>query len=106
MSEQPRKKTVRKDRPPIVLPAWEVADAAAIQACVRGDASPAQQQRAINWIIYGAANTYDFAFMPGDTDRETNIALGRQFVGMQIVKLLSIKTAALRRQPDDTPSTT
>lgn len=93
-------KTVRKELPPITVPDWTVADASALQACVRGDATSEQQQRAINWIIYGAADTYGFAFRPGDTDRETNIALGRQFVGHQIVKLLKINTAALRRKPE------
>lgn len=96
MSEQ-KKKPVRKERPPIIMPLWEVADAAALQALVRGDATPEQQQRAVNWIVYNAANTYDFAFLPGDNDRETNIALGRQFVGLQVVKLLRLNLAAFRK---------
>lgn len=94
----------RKELPPITIPVWEVADVAAIQACVRGDATSEQQQRAMNWVIYQAAATYDFAFRPGESDRETNIALGRQFVGQQIIKLLKLNTAALRRHNPETSS--
>jgi hypothetical protein len=94
----------RKELPPVTIPEYTVADAAALQACVRGDATSEQQQRAVNWVIYQAAATYDFAFRPGDTDRETNVALGRQFVGQQIVKLLKLNTAALRRHNPETSS--
>lgn len=90
----------KKELPPITIPTYVVADIAALQACVNGTATPEQQQRAMNWIIYQAAATYDFPFRPGDTDRETNIALGRLFVGQQIIKLLHLSTAALSRKPE------
>ena len=96
----------RKELPPVTPALWEVADAAAVQACVRGDASADQQKRAINWIMYKAAAIGEFAFRPGENDRETNIALGRQFVGHSIAKMLAINTSAFRRKVDETPSST
>ena len=52
-----------------------------------------QQKRALDWIVHKACATYDFAYRPGgpEGERDTNIALGRQLVGQQIVKLLKFK---------------
>lgn len=36
---------------PASLPAYELADVQAIKAVHRGDASPEQQQRAVEWIL-------------------------------------------------------
>lgn len=79
-------------------PEYEEADVAAVQALHAGSATPDQQKRALKWIIEGAAATYDFPFRPGSDDRETNIALGRQFVGQQIVKLLKINLSIMRKK--------
>lgn len=76
-------------------------DAAALQALQKGVANAAQQQRALDWIVLQACRTYDFAFRPGANDRDTNIALGRQFVGQQIVKLLNIKIGILTRRQQE-----
>lgn len=81
---------------PHVPPPYEVADVAALQALERGDATEHQQQRALKWLIYQAAGTYEMNFYP--TDRETAFALGREFVGQQIVKLMRLDLSALRRQ--------
>lgn len=78
-------------------PAYEDADAAALQACARGSATAEQQKRLLDWIITKACATYDFAYRPGESDRDTNIALGRMFVGQQIVKLIRIKIGLLQR---------
>ena len=81
------------------LPAeWDLADASALQALARGDASPEMQRRALNWVIRQACGTYDFAYRPGQNDRDTNLALGRQFAGQQIVKLLGLNLATIRRK--------
>lgn len=77
--------------------AYELADITAVQAVQRGDASPDQQRRALDWIINQACKTYDFAFRPGADDRETNLALGRQHAGQQIVKLLYLNAGAMMR---------
>jgi hypothetical protein len=87
------------------LPApYELADITAVQAVHRGDASPDQQRRALAWIINQACGTYDFSYRPGADDRETNLALGRQFVGQQLVKLLYLNASALQRsEPNADP---
>lgn len=78
-------------------PQWALPDAQAVKALTRGDATPEQQRRALDWIIREACGTYEFAFHPGSNDRETNIALGRQMVGQQIVKLINLDLQALRQ---------
>lgn len=70
---------------PHIPPAYEKADIVAIQACVNGTADADQQRRAMDWIIREASGAYQFHFYP--TDRETAFALGRGFVGQQIVKM-------------------
>ena len=73
---------------------WEPADATALQALVRGDCPPHLQQRAINFIVYKLCGTYDPAFRPGgqDAQRATDMALGKQFIGQQIVGLLKVRS--------------
>lgn len=78
------------------LPApYEIADVSAFQALQRGDATPDQQQRALKWLIEVGAGTYQFHFYP--SDRDTAFALGRGFVGQQVVKLLTLNLMTLRR---------
>lgn len=74
---------------------YDVADAAALQALGRGEASPEQQRRALRWIIEGAANTYDLSYRPQDTGAMA-FSEGRRFVGLQMVKLLKFNLGALR----------
>lgn len=81
---------------PHIPPRYELADVSAIQALQRGDATEHQQQRALRWIIESAAGTYQFHFYPGE--RETSFALGRAFVGQQLVKLSKLDVSSLRRQ--------
>lgn len=97
------KKATRADGPHIPPP-YDLADAGAIQALQRGDASPDQQQRALRWVIERASGAYEFQFYP--SDRETAFALGRGFVGQQIVKLLKLDLSSLRRQTNEQVSTT
>lgn len=92
MKPVPRK---RGAPPPACEPAaYDEHDVTAVQALFAGVASPTQQKRALEWIIKEAAKTYDLHYRPGpDGDRETSFALGRAFVGQQIVKmtLLTVK---------------
>ena len=76
--------------------AWEPADAAAIQAIARGDASADQQRRALDYIINNIAGTYDLSYRP-DSDRDTAFAEGKRFVGLQMVKCLKLNLAAIRQ---------
>lgn len=73
---------------------WENADAAAVQALHRGDASPEQQKRALDWIIQVGCSTYQPTFHPGEPDASA-FAEGRRFPGLQIVKLLKINLNAI-----------
>ncbi len=93
---RPRKAAVVK-REPWHPADWEPADAGALQALHRGDATPEQQQRALDWIIKKAAMTYDAAFVPGQPDVKDYL-LGRQSVGQHIRALLHINLNALLKK--------
>lgn len=85
-----------KPRDAWLPPKYEIADAYAVQAVERGQADEGMQKRALDWIIQMAAGTYEVSYRAGaDGDRETAFAEGRRFVGIQIVKLLRLNTAAL-----------
>jgi len=77
-------------------PSWNLADAQALKALARGEANADQQRRALKWIVEGACLTYDLSFHP-ESDRLTSLAEGRRFVGTQIVKLVNIDLARLKR---------
>jgi hypothetical protein len=81
--------------PPYAPPPWDVADAAALQALAKGQATELQQQRALNWIIYQATATYDLEYRPDSRDHA--FASGRRFAGLEIVKLLKINTATFSK---------
>ena len=76
---------------------YEKADASAIQALSRGLADPEQQQRALKWIIEGAAMCYGMSFIPGGEDgrRDSDFAEGRRYVGQQIVKMTKLNLAVI-----------
>ena len=93
MSQAPKKPS--RATGPHIPPEWELADAVAFQALVRGEAEPEQQKRALKWIIESAAGTYEFSYYP--SERDTAFALGRVFVGQQIVKLTHVNVSAMRR---------
>ena len=79
--------------PPYFMVTWDDADATAMQALQRGEATPDQQKRALDWIINRGAMTYDVTFHP-EGDRQSAFAEGRRFVGLQVIKLLKINTLA------------
>jgi len=83
-------------------PAWELPDASALQALVRGDADSGQQQRAMNWIINNACGTYDLDYRPDS--REHAFVSGKRFVGLEIVKLLKVNTGALAGAKKSSPT--
>jgi hypothetical protein len=78
---------------------YELPDIEALQALNAGTADAHQQKRALKWIIENACATYGWAFK--DDERETNIALGRQFSGQQIVGALKLKLSDLRRKENE-----
>lgn len=68
-----------------VVPTY--AEAMALAALASGTANPEQQKRALQFVIEKAASTYDLAYRP-DSARDTDFALGRAFVGQQLVKIV------------------
>jgi hypothetical protein len=87
--KQPSPRAPKKAAPPYFRCDWDVADAVALQALDRGDASPDQQKRALSWIRNRAAMVGDLPFYPGEPDAQ-NFACGRQFVGKKIDVLLMV----------------
>lgn len=54
--------------------------------------APSDVKRALDWIIYKAAQIEELPFIPDDdTNRKTMFAVGRQSVGRQIVKLMKLR---------------
>lgn len=80
---------------PVPVPEWEIADAYALQAVSRGEATPEQQKRAITWIVNNACVTYDFCTTP-DIERLCAIFDGRRFAGTQIVKLVNLNISKFK----------
>lgn len=77
-------------------PDWELADAAALQALARGDASPEQQQRGVAFVVNQLCGTYDLSYRP-TSSRDTDFAEGKRFVGLQIVKLLKLNLSRFKK---------
>ncbi len=81
------------------LPDWEPADALALQALQRGDASPDQQIKALEWILYKAAGTNEEHYAKGlNGDRDTAYGLGRAYVGRVIITLTNMSGAEISRR--------
>lgn len=87
--------TASNKRAPIPIPAWEKADAYALQALERGEATADQQKRALAWIINNSCLTYDQCDQP-ESERLEAIWYGRRFAGLQIVKLIKINLSKLK----------
>jgi hypothetical protein len=85
----------RKNDDPRMPEYWEPADAQAIQAVVRGDATDYQQQRAMSFIVNKLCHTYDLSYRP--VPQDTAFAEGRRFVGLQLVKLININAGLLKK---------
>jgi len=82
--------------------AWELPDAAAIQALQRGDATPEQQRHALTFIVNTLAATYDCSFRTGDDgDRVSAFAEGKRWVGLQVVKLANLSLGKFKSSPSE-----
>jgi len=83
----PRKVIKAAPLPFVEPPAFEEADIYAVKAVWDGKANPGQQQRAIRWIIHGAARV---EVDPFRTDaRLTDHLVGRQSVARMILALVN-----------------
>ncbi len=74
----------------------QAADASAIKALSNGTANEDQQKRALAWILEEACALPIWPYR--ESQRETDIALGRHFVGQQIVGLLKINVSELTKR--------
>lgn len=81
------------------LPEIQLEDAAAIQACVRGEALPHQQKHAIDFIINTLSDAYakPFAY-PNNAD--AYFMSGRRWVGWALVKYTTINLQKLKGPKD------
>ena len=88
---------------PWLPPQWEIADAAAIQALRRGDATQDQQRRALDYIVQNLCGAYDMDWRPGGVEgaRDSDFAAGRRFVGLQIVKLNNLALSKFKSEPSE-----
>lgn len=86
-----------KTRPPWATAAYDIADVSAVQALDSGTATPDQQKRALKWIVEGAGQVGDDAFIPGHPETSQYL-MGRQSVGKQVIKLLKIDKNTMRSQ--------
>lgn len=73
--------------------AWDEATMGAPPPCP----SPFEVKRALDWIIYSAAQTYDDPFVLGHADASSYV-MGRQSVGRQIIKLMKLKSAVFDKE--------
>ena len=63
--------------------------------------SPEDTRRALDWIIYKAAQTYELTFVPNDpSGRIAAFVDGRRSVGQQITKLLTLKPEHFKETTD------
>lgn len=70
-------------------------DAAAMQALAAGVANEGQQKHALKWILEGACALPVWPYR--ESQRETDLALGRHFVGQQIMGLIKVNVSQLRK---------
>jgi hypothetical protein len=95
-------------RLPWAPPDWDLPDLAAVQALIRGDASPEQQQRFVAYLVNDICKTYDLSFRPEDAGgtRGTDFHEGRRFVGLMVVKMSRLNASAFRKNPELGPEPT
>ena len=76
--------------------AFTTSDVTSMQALAGGVANEGQQRRALDWILKDACGLPLWPYR--ESQRETDIALGRQFVGQQIMGLLKINATQLKQR--------
>lgn len=75
---------------------FNVAQATAVQALSAGVANEGQQKTALEWILKDACGLPLWPYRKDQ--RETDIALGRQFVGQQIMGLIKVNVSTMRKR--------
>ncbi len=79
---------------------YRKADVVALQALRRGEATPDQQFRALEYIVGTISDRNGMSFRPGglDGDRDTAFAEGRRFVGNTIVRLTKLNLSKIKEE--------
>jgi hypothetical protein len=104
MAEQPEQRRRRRspaeatqEHAPWKPTPWEAADALAMQRLAAGTANAIEQKRAMKWILT-CTGVLDQAFRPGGEDgrRDTDFALGKQSIGLQIMKLARVNLSLIK----------
>lgn len=88
---------VKKIGAPWLPPKYEKKHAAAVQAIVRCDAVEHQQKIFFEYLINDLCGTYDLSYHP-DSQRDSDFAEGKRFVGLQLIKLLKINLAIIKEE--------
>ena len=78
------------------------ADAYAIQALAKGEATPDQQKRAFKCIVQEIARTYEMTFNP-ESERVSNFNEGSRHVGRAIVGIVNANLTALYAELERKP---
>ena len=71
----------------------------AIQYLEQGNATPEQQKRVLDFIIYNLCGTYQPTY--GIDDSDSNFLNGRRFLGLEIVNCLKFNAAELARRIEE-----
>tara|TARA_R110000868_G_scaffold411755_1_gene708902 strand:- start:20938 stop:21324 length:387 start_codon:yes stop_codon:yes gene_type:complete len=107
---QPRRPRALTDQEKLRQAPWypkpyTLADAAAVKAIANGMASPEQQRHGMRFIVVTLCQQLDMAYRPGGEDgrRDTDFALGCQFVGNQIAKFFNMNLADLQHAENADP---
>lgn len=87
-------------QPPVEAqkPPFTSVQATAVQALARGVANDGQQKIALAWIIDEVCGMGVLAYR--DTDRETVLALGRQFVGARVMAAMNASISKLKSREE------
>ena len=84
---------------PLFPTPYTIDHVAAIQALERGEADSRQQKFILQWLIDTACDTYDNTIHLGhDGQRESDIAGGKRFVGLTLVKLLKLNLKMMKEK--------
>ena len=92
--EQPKMRSTKQvidDHAPWKPTPASIAEHMAVKALMAGTANAEQQKMAITWIMEKACMLKEQHFYPGGDEgrRNTDMALGRAYVGRQIARLIT-----------------
>jgi hypothetical protein len=95
MTDKAKSLKAAPQRAASAVPAAPASIATAIKALHTGQASPHQQQIAMQWIVLEACGKGQFPYHT--SDRDTVFALGRLFVAELIVGLVKADLSSIRQ---------